>query len=145
MGKKKYGPSVMANGRMFAAPPDEVKPVEPKPLVIAWTKTDARTAQKQGWDLFDCGDRYELENVTDLDRFQSDDEVITHCIKQALAGDKTCIKALLLCSLLDPHWMAADYTNQVLIEAVTMRGMDRTPTLSRSHVTYETHPSKLEQ
>lgn len=84
-----------------------------KPFKIQWTLKDSQAAQKQGWDLFDAGERFEIEVVTENPAGfgeGADDDAVAWIIKQALCGNKTCIKGLIIAGLLDPQWFAADLT-----------------------------------
>ena len=74
---------------------------------IKWTATDSRMAVKQGWDLFDCGERFEIERIDSPDDrdesiFESDDDAVAFVINEALKGNKRAIKALIHTWIMDP-------------------------------------------
>lgn len=110
-----------------------------KPFTIQWTLKDSTAAQKQGWDLFDAGERFEIEVVTEHPAGFAegqDDDAVAWIIKQALRGNKTCIKGLLMAGLLDPQWFAADLTHQVKIGRITVMDTKKRPSQVYSEVEY---------
>jgi len=117
-----------------------VKPTKgTKPFKIRWTLEDSRQANKQGWDLFDAESRFEIEVVTEHPAGFAegdDDAAVAWVIKQALRGNKTCIKGILLAGLLDPQWFAADLTHAVKIGKIVPLDTLKRPTTPRSTVEY---------
>lgn len=94
-----------------------------KPYQIQWTLKDSLAAQKQGWDLFDAGERFEIEVNTEHPAGfgeGADDAAVAWIIQQALRGNKTCIKGLLIAGLLDPQWFASDLTHAVKTRRITV-------------------------
>lgn len=110
-----------------------------KPFKIQWTLKDSLAAQKQGWDLFDAGERFEIEVVTEHPAGFAegqDDDAVAWIIKQALRGNKTCIKGLIIAGLLDPQWFAADLTHQVKTGRITVMDTKKQPSQAYSTVEY---------
>lgn len=136
----KYGTPVMVNGRMYASPPDDVRATKgSKPFKIQWTLKDSQAAQRQGWDLFDAGSRFEIEVVTEHPAGFAegqDDDAVAWIIRQALRGNKTCIKGLLLAGLVDPQWFASDLTHCVKTGRITVLDTMSQKTQPYSTVTY---------
>lgn len=115
--------------------PQAVKPSKgSQPFKVQWTLKDSQAAQKQGWDLFDAGGRFEIEVVTEHPAGfaeGADDHAVAWVIKQALRGNKTCIKGLLIAGLLDPQWFASDLTHAVSKGNITV--MDYRGQVSKSY------------
>ena len=110
-----------------------------QPFTIRWTAADSRAACRQGWELFECGDRFEIEVVTEhLAGFAEgqDDDAVAWMIQRALRGNKTCMKGLLLAGLLDPQWFASDLTHAVKTGRVTVMDTRKRPSKPYSEVTY---------
>ena len=109
-----------------------------KPYTIQWTLKDSKAAQKQGWDLFDAGERFEIEvNTEHPAGFDEgdDDAAVAWIIQQALRGNKTCIKGLLIAGLLDPQRFASDLTHAVKTKRITV--MDTKKKASKPYSTVE--------
>jgi hypothetical protein len=110
-----------------------------KPYTVQWTLKDSRAAQKQGWDLFDAGARFEIEvNTEHPAGFDEgdDDAAVAWVIQQALRGNKTCIKGLIIAGLVDPQWFASDLTHAVKQHRITVLGTKKKATKPYSEVTY---------
>lgn len=131
----------LEHGHVVAAgkPDPKTKPYKgSKPYRIQWTLKDSRAAQKQGWDLFDAGARFEIEVVTEHPAGfgeGADDAAVAWVIQQALRGNKTCIKGLLIAGLLDPQWFASDLTHAVKTRRITV--MDTRDKESKPYSTVE--------
>lgn len=74
---------------------------------IKWTTTDSRAAIKQGWDLFDSGERFEICRIDCPEDgsgpvFNDDDAAVAFVINEALKGNKRAIKALIHTWIMDP-------------------------------------------
>jgi hypothetical protein len=105
-----------------------------EPFKFQWFVSDSRRAQKQGWDIFEVdGDptRYEIEALDESDTFKNDQDAILWVFKQALRGDRACIKGLLMAGLLDPQRFAVDMSDLRFLNRVVLldtrgrkRGMD---------------------
>lgn len=110
-----------------------------KPVKVQWTLKDSLAAQKQGWDLFDAGERFEIEVVTEHPAgFDpgSDSVATAWIIQQALRGNKVCIKGLIMAGLIDPQWFAADLTHLVQHSMVIPMDTLKKPTKPCSKVAY---------
>jgi hypothetical protein len=109
-----------------------------KPYTIQWTRKDSIAAQKQGWDLFDAGARFEIEVNTEHPAGFGEgayDDAVAWVIQQALRGNKTCIKGLIIAGLLDPQWFASDLTHAVKTGRITV--MDTKKRKSKPYSTVE--------
>jgi hypothetical protein len=107
------------------------------PFKAQWTIVDARAAEKQGWGIFDTGERLEIEVDTENPAGFAegdDDAAVAWVIQQALRGDKVCAKGLIICMLFDPEWTAADFTTAVESKRITLLAMDKSVMLSYSEV-----------
>jgi hypothetical protein len=61
-----------------------------------WTPADSKAAIAEGWDLFDCEGKADIERHDDKTPFKGDDEAIDHVVRRALAGDRRAAKAIFL-------------------------------------------------
>lgn len=116
-----------------------------KPYTIQWTLKDSQAAQKQGWDLFDAGGRFEIEVVTEHPAGfgeGADDAAVAWIIQQAIKGNKTCAKGLVIAGLLDPQWFASDLTHAVKTRRITVLDARKKESKPYSTVEYrsETDP-----
>lgn len=121
-------------------PDPKTKPYKgSKPFTIQWTLKDSRAAYKQGWDLSSCSSgRFEIEVVTEHPAGfgeGADDAAVAWVIQQAIRGNKTCIKGLLIAGLLDPQWFASDLTHAVKTRRITV--MDTNKKESKPYSTVE--------
>jgi hypothetical protein len=94
-----------------------------KPFKLQWTLENSRQANKQGWDLFDAGERFEIEVVTENPTGFAegqDDDAVAWLIRRACRGDGLAAKGLLIAGLLDPQWFASDLTHAVKTGRVTV-------------------------
>jgi hypothetical protein len=87
-------------------------------MKIKWTGADHKRARKQGWGLFTVDRRNLNIQVYTEHPVQfaagDDDAAVVWVIGQALKGDKTCVKGLLLWGLQDPCEFGAALTHAVL-------------------------------
>lgn len=69
-----------------------------KEVNLDWGPDDSAAASKEGWDVFDCGPRLEIERIddpADTDPvFEDDDEAIEHVRASAAAGSDLHRRAL---------------------------------------------------
>ena len=123
----------------------KVKPTKGStPFKLQWTRKDRAAAQKQGWDLFDAGYRFEIEVVTEnpagFDEGQ-DDDAVAWLIRRATRGDALAAKGLLIAGLVDPQWFASDLTHAVKTGHVTVLDTKRQPTKPQSIVEFRKESS----
>lgn len=59
-----------------------------------WTREDSARALAQGWDVFDTGDRLEIERDDEAAIFEGDEQAIAFVEARAASGDALAIKAL---------------------------------------------------
>jgi hypothetical protein len=117
------------------------QPKGSQPFKIQWTLADSRAAQKQGWDLFDAGERFEIEVVTENPAGfaeGADDDAVAWIIKMALRGDKTCVKGLIIAGLLDPQWFASDLTHVIKTKRIEVMDTKKRTSEPYSTVEYRT-------
>lgn len=61
-----------------------------KEVNLDWGPDDSAAATKEGWDIFDCGPRLEIERIDSPEDggplFEGDDEAIEHVRKKAAEG-----------------------------------------------------------
>jgi hypothetical protein len=110
-----------------------------KPFKLQWTLENSRQANKQGWDLFDAGARFEIEVNTEHPagfREGADDHAVAWLIQRACKGDALAAKGLLIAGLLDPQWFASDLTHQVKKGAITVLDTKTRPSKPYSAVEY---------
>lgn len=90
-----------------------------KPVTITWTLEDSRQACAEGWDIFDCSGRYEIEKNDEHPgkcKDMTDDEIVVWLMGRAVQGNQLATKAMLHLLIVDPNWTAAD------ISSMTKRG-----------------------
>jgi hypothetical protein len=110
-----------------------------KSFKLQWKLKDSLAAQKQGWDLFDAGERFEIEVNTEHPAGFSegaDDDAVAWLIQRACKGDGLAAKGLLIAGLLDPQWFASDLTHQIKKGAITVLDTRKRPSKPYSAVEY---------
>src|SRR5262249_16913248 len=70
---------------MFMAPPE-----------VLWTDKDSQEAVKQGWDMFQEDEIFQIEREDESNTFPDDIDALNFVIEQASKGDRLALKALFL-------------------------------------------------
>lgn len=110
-------------------------------ITLQWTYDDSADAKAEGWDVFEGGDRFHIGRVDAEPKFQSDSAAFMHVVQKALAGDHRAIKAIVICGVADPVWLASDLSCASQPAQVTCLGPDGEPTARYSTLPLATHPA----
>ncbi len=125
------------------ARPCETKAI--KPVVNTWTLADSRAACKEGWDIFDCGGRYEIERNEERPgrcKDMTDDEIVVWLIGRALRGNRLATKAILHLMVIDPSWTAADISSMAKKGYLVAKNADGKIVVPASFIEYHKEPPK---
>lgn len=108
----------------YKAAPDPCSFFPALPLVVQWTKEDNERSFKQGWGIFWSDgppQRLEICKVDEMDVFKTDDEVLLWLIASC-ETNPVAAKALVYCLLVDPNWLAADFSDMKNVKVLNIHG-----------------------